>query len=123
MKRKTFILLASAGAAAVAIPLGYHYLTKPMFDPALANPESLSMIWEPDTIRAMGASYRVVAPEERSEAVLVNLLSAETPSNPAVASSLERKVKDDFKQGDTVMVDGWILSRTEARQCALLSVQ
>lgn len=74
------------------------------------------MIWEPDTIRAVGESYRTIAPEERREDVLVKLLS-EQPS------ALEEKIKDDFRKGDMVLVDGWILSKTEARQCALFSLQ
>jgi len=36
-------------------------------------------------------------------------------------SHLEESIKNDFETGNTVIVDGWILSRTEARQCALLS--
>lgn len=116
MKRRNFVLLATAAAAAVAIPVGYHYLRKPVFNQALAHPESLSMIWEPDTIRAVGESYRTIAPEERREDVLVKLLS-EQPS------ALEEKIKDDFRKGDMVLVDGWILSKTEARQCALFSLQ
>jgi hypothetical protein len=31
-------------------------------------------------------------------------------------------VRGDFAHGRTVIVDGWILSVTEARQCALFSL-
>ena len=35
---------------------------------------------------------------------------------------MARLVHDDFDDGRTVVVDGWILSATEARQCALYSL-
>jgi hypothetical protein len=31
-------------------------------------------------------------------------------------------VRDDFASGRTVVVDGWVLSAIEARQCALFSL-
>jgi len=31
------------------------------------------------------------------------------------------QIRDDFGAGRTVVVDGWLLSVTEARQCALYS--
>ena len=32
------------------------------------------------------------------------------------------QITDDYNKGNTVMIDGWILSRIEARQCALFSL-
>ena len=37
------------------------------------------------------------------------------------AESLEKKIKTDFETGNIVLVDGWVLSISEARQCALFS--
>jgi hypothetical protein len=36
--------------------------------------------------------------------------------------SIEEQVRDDFAAGRTVVVSGWVLSETEARQCALFSL-
>ena len=36
--------------------------------------------------------------------------------------SIAQQVRDDFAAGRTVVVDGWVLSATEARQCALFSL-
>jgi hypothetical protein len=36
--------------------------------------------------------------------------------------SIDRQVTDDFAAGRTAVVDGWVLSVTEARQCALFSL-
>ncbi len=35
---------------------------------------------------------------------------------------MSEKVQADFDNGETVVVRGWVLSRTEARQCALFSL-
>jgi hypothetical protein len=39
-----------------------------------------------------------------------------------LATTLDQQIKNDFITGNMVMVDGWILSVTEARQCALFSL-
>ena len=36
---------------------------------------------------------------------------------------LNQKIQQDFEAGRTVVVNGWVLSQTEARQCALFSSQ
>jgi len=35
---------------------------------------------------------------------------------------IDQKIKEDFEKGDVVTVKGWILSVTEARQCALFAL-
>jgi hypothetical protein len=35
---------------------------------------------------------------------------------------LDSRVEQDFKTGKTVTAGGWVLSVTEARQCALYSI-
>jgi hypothetical protein len=34
----------------------------------------------------------------------------------------EEQIKNDFGTGNVVIIDGWILAITEARQCALFSL-
>jgi hypothetical protein len=36
--------------------------------------------------------------------------------------SIDDQIRDDFTAGRTVVVDGWVLSVTEARQAALFSL-
>jgi hypothetical protein len=119
MKRRDFILLATTGIAAVAIP--YYYLRDVEYDGSLAEPKQLSMIWDTETITKIGDNYRLQVPDEKSERTLVKLLSEDISSDAAIGKSMEQKIKKDFETGNTVMIDGWILSVTEARQCALFS--
>lgn len=37
-------------------------------------------------------------------------------------ASLARRIRTDFSRGNTVALDGWVLSVTEARLCALVSL-
>jgi hypothetical protein len=42
---------------------------------------------------------------------------------PEVAARLLRQgIDDDFRRADTVVVDGWVLARTEARLCAIIAL-
>ena len=87
-----------------------------------------ALMYHPDTARALGQLYRRQHPEEDNPALLTRLalsglapLGAGTqhPAAAELASRLEARVRDDFAHGLTVQLDGWILSRTEARLCAL----
>ncbi len=113
MKRRNFLLIGAAGVAAISIPTYTYYFGDVTYDPLLAQPQSLSLIWETKEIQAIGKQYLKQTPDENRVRTLVNLLSD--------ASALGNHPIEDFKSGKTVLVDGWILSETEARQCALAS--
>ncbi len=40
----------------------------------------------------------------------------------SLVNELELRVESDFKDHKLVTIAGWVLSKTEARQCALLSL-
>ena len=92
---------------------------------ALARPELLDALGA-QRIQALGARYREMVPTERDAASLRDAIRRSLPPSTRLAGSdaspLARLVHDDFDAGRTVVVDGWILSATEARQCALFSL-
>ena len=54
-------------------------------------------------------------------ALIIGSNSAEsTPEN--VRNLVDRRVRDDFAAGHTVRIHGWVLSRTEARLAALVTL-
>ena len=123
MKRRNFILIGTAGIAAAAIPAAFRLLRDFEYDPKLADPQSLSLIWDNQAIAAAGNKYRLQTPKEASERSLAKLLvSGNTGHSGTVTASIESQINEDFKAGNTVIVDGWVLSVTEARQCALFSI-
>lgn len=80
---------------------------------ALETPDFLSHICDAPTLRDLGAAYRAQTPAEASQETLIRLLQ------PGVTA---QTVKADYAKGDIVTLKGWVLSRTEARQCALFSL-
>jgi hypothetical protein len=89
---------------------------------ALAQPGLLDMLGA-ERVRRIGARYRVAVPNEDSRAALRAAISQRERFLPWVWHGwIERQVRDDFATGRIVVVDGWVLSATEARQCALFSL-
>jgi hypothetical protein len=124
MKRRHFVLSAIGGIGFISIPAAYYYMRNVEPDNLLSQPQSLSLIWDTKTISHIGNQYRVFVPEEKSAHSLINLLRAGSSSTEAsIVSRLNETIMHDFETGNTVLVDGWILSVTEARQCALASTR
>jgi hypothetical protein len=80
---------------------------------------------EPESARVIGRAYLRQAPEEADSARLVALIHPGDCSSLGDAE-LRRAViarqRADFGSGRTVLLDGWLLSRTEARLCALAAL-
>lgn len=110
MKRRTFITTAGAILATASLPLACAPVDTE------SNPAALSLIWAPETIIDIGRKYRALVPDEDGKRTLANLLS------DGDTTEGEARAKADFMEGRQVWVDGWLLSVTEARQCALYSL-
>jgi hypothetical protein len=123
MNRRNFVLLTSAGVAALAIPTLVYTMHKNPVDELLFQPQSLAKIWDTDTMNIIGLNYMLKVPKENRERILVKRLMGKSGSESEnLAARLEKQIINDFTTGNMVMVDGWILSVTEARQCALFSL-
>jgi hypothetical protein len=92
---------------------------------ALAYPDLLDMLGA-ERVRAIGVRYRQIVPAERGAPALRAALREREPLlaglllAPRLAPA--ERVRRDFAEGHTIEIDGWILSITEARQCALYSL-
>jgi len=87
------------------------------------RPQLLAMLG-PERVRQLGANYRASTPNENSvDALRAALSSGHGLRIPFINSaSLDDQIRDDFAAGRTVVVDGWVLAVTEARQAALFSL-
>jgi len=123
MKRRNFVLLTGVGISTIALPTWYYNYRDLEYDQLLTEPELLSYIWDGSTISEIGEIYRTQFSGENSERELVTLLSNNVSADLTTTTEmLQQQITDDYKTGNTIMVDGWILSKTEARQCALFSL-
>lgn len=131
MQRRKFILLSAvAGTAAAFAGIQCNSRSTAILN-ILEKPEFLSKICDEQTIRAIGLAYRLQKPKEQNLDELTDLLMKDysghslssSQDEQLVRTMVSKKVDLDFEKADTVVVSGWILSVTEARQCALFAAQ
>lgn len=123
MKRRS--LLAAAAALIPVASLGPWWLHR------LRRPETLAaaLFTDAATARRIGERYLAANAEERDPEALAARLPAgcAAPARTrrdmaAVRAALGEQRARDFATGDTVIVDGWILARSEARLCAFAAL-
>jgi hypothetical protein len=125
MKRRTFLWLSVATTASLSIPFYSCSSTDKGLKKTLAHPQLLSHICDEKTLKDIGKTYRQTIPAEDDAIKLQELLLKSTNNTKkpeAIQSSMEQQIKRDFETNEIVVVNGWILSKTEARQCALFSI-
>jgi hypothetical protein len=129
MQRRQFIELSAVGGTVFLVTgLNCRQRHTDLYD-VLGQPEQLAQICDLKTLREIGMDYRMKTSAEMESSKLAELLMSDstgrvssTADQSLVQSLMRRKTTEDFETGNIVEVKGWILSVTEARQCALLYV-
>jgi hypothetical protein len=126
MKRRDFIQNSAFAAAAIGLPL-LHSCNTPAGEDAMSKPVFLSRLFDENTIKEAGKTYLKKTPYENDDDKIIQLLTdnsaiAESTDEKAIHQYLDEKIKHDFEAGKTVLLKGWVLAVTEARQCALYSL-
>ena len=115
--------MTTTAATMLAIPAWYYNSGSSVYDQSLIKPQLLSNLWDAQTIAEIGKTYLKQHPSETGESKLVELLSESIFSDKdMLGASINQRIKEDYKTGRIVTIDGWILSITEGRQCALYSL-
>ncbi len=129
MKRKTFIKTIAALVSGTIVPLYIFRKKFGQFYQPLKYPESLVQLFDKKAITGLGVSYRSKHSSENDVSRLRQLLLADSEGKIydeeekiALGEMLKKETKNDFETGKTAIVNGWVLSITEARQCALFSL-
>ena len=80
---------------------------------------------DPAAASAVGAAYLRKFPEHASRAELLRFLQLpDEPLSPEeIAVAVERRIQDDFEHQRTVVLERWLLSRTEAAVCGLVALR
>jgi hypothetical protein len=121
-----------AGAAAAAVPVALAPLRPWRAMVAVTDPPPLAarlprLLAARDSARRLGrqAAAAVGGPDVAA-AVLASLPGgarrAAGAGDDELRALISERVRADFAEEDTVTVRGWVLSRTEARMCALASL-
>lgn len=124
MDRRRFLSLGAATSLSVAVPVAWGWSSASIEPETLAKPSLLSVLKDPAHIRELGRRYRTARPDENGRDKLIEVLQRDLDPDapPFVSDRLEARVRSDFAEGRTIQLDGWVLSVTEARQCALFSL-
>jgi len=104
LSRRDFAALLGAAGFAISAPAG----ARPV------GPTAVSV--DKRAATAVGEAYLARFPEEKKSLRLHLALAGVGPQN------VNDVVRRDFAAGRIVQVDGWMLSRTEARLCALVAL-
>lgn len=125
MERRLFIRVAAAGAVGFGLS-GPTLLKVPRDDVALlARPELLTILGR-DRVVDIGSTYLAASPEEGAASLASAILSdariMRGLPEAALHEGVAKQIRGDFARHRTVRLNGWILSVTEARQCALYSI-
>jgi hypothetical protein len=130
-RRQFLAVAAGAGVAALVVA------TRPwraLVESAPPRPtaERLSgLLGNPDSARAIGREYLKLVPDEADTERLVDLIAARVPGgNAALTRASENELRQliaagmvgDFAGERTAELEGWVLSATEARLCALVAL-
>lgn len=129
MKRRHFIQISTASTALVIFPILSCNSDSNLVE-KLTQSTLITNIYDDRTIHEIGKIYLELFPEEADKDILIGILKGDFDNEKLTHSSgkselqesIRLKIKNDFNSDHTIIVDGWILSKTETRQCALLSI-
>lgn len=133
MPRRSFLKTLASLCALAGLSGTVHLLSR-LGRPPAAEPLALSLAHffpHDQSAKIVGLEYLRGAPHEASASVLVDLICSSDPERRgqlAQADARKRREllraqqRQDFEQGRIVRVQGWILSETEARLCALAAL-
>ncbi|HXQ78421.1 MAG TPA: hypothetical protein VN797_09435 [Gemmatimonadaceae bacterium] len=124
LDRRRFLQLTALGIITVA---------EPGCDPwddlsrETDHPQLLMMMLGPQRVRELGRQYLVTTPSEENSSLLYRNIRESSARFGRGRwfgyRAIDDQIRDDFTEGRTVLVDGWVLSVTEARQAALYSLR
>lgn len=111
------------------MPAAY-YLQRHKFkkDP-LTTPEFLSRVCDSKQLKDIGTKYMSLVPEENKKQKLTTLLLTDatgvklnSSDKIEIAEFVDKKIHEEFSAYQIMVINGWVISITEARQCALFSL-
>ena len=122
MNRRNFLAL---GIGVTAVPLFSACRSDSKWLQVISQPGTIARFCDEKELLEIGSSYLQMFPHERKSSTLQTLIldDLETSSRNTLVNSLEQKKSGEFRNAESVIVAGWVLSRTEARQCALYTLK
>ena len=112
------------------MPVAYYIGKQKNQTNPLITPEFLLNFCDEKILKDIGAAYRLQIPQENGKEKLTDLILTDIKGLKINASEWEnvkehvaQKIHKEFADNKTITLNGWIISITEARQCALFSLK
>lgn len=128
MKRRVFITAASI--ITVGLPVAYYIGKQKNQTNPLITPEFLLNFCDERVLNDIGTAYMLQTPAENEKEKLVNLILTDAKGSKLNSSEwqnvkehVDQKIHEEFTDNKTIILKGWIITITEARQCALFSLK
>ncbi len=125
LSRRQFIISLASGLAATITLQG---CGSPV-DRSVIAQRLARTIGDQTAAKRFGVAYLRAYPDEAGIELLVELIDDSVvgeygqgmslTDSQLLAEHLNKQVRDEYRRGEAIQVDGWILSRTEARLYAL----
>ena len=131
-RRAFLVKITGLATLAMSYPLAGRFLTKGNNTVSPLSDSLSRLLHHPESARLIGAEYLRQNPEEGSIRILTQKISGtdtqylaqgDLKGHRTEATSIGRQIRDDFGHGRVTQIDGWYLAETEARICALFSLQ
>jgi hypothetical protein len=129
MKRSDFIKAILALSATIAIPVLYNSSRNKGRNNSLFIPNILGSFCDENEIYEIGTKYRSIVPSESNKDILTELLLANknrsrkgSLSNAEIDELINKSIEKEYSAYNIMVINGWVISPTEARQCALFSL-
>lgn len=123
MKRREFTRLTIAGFLFTGTMSLFYSCGKKPADQNEWVPDELARIRGKDKLVSLGLKYRQQSGENNREG-LIQIFENDKADRVAEGKNyMVHKIEEDFRNDRTILIDGWILSITEARLCALVSFE
>ena len=122
INRRTFL---KTGLAPLAVIPAFASCSRgsEKFERILSTPASLAGICDSTTIRKIGEAYLRMNNQSKSDLLRgLPAPASEDEAEKGLALAMQKRIQDDFQNGNIMRIEGWILSETEAKQCALFSM-
>ena len=124
MNRREFLVSLASGAAGLTLVIS----KTGCWNGEPIHLELADYLTDAKSARLIGRAYLQLEPEEASEERLVELVfpelrsAQEPPARDEILARFLASVRSDFQEFRVARVGGWLLSRTESRLCALVSL-
>lgn len=127
LDRRDFIRLSAIAAAIAILPGMAACRAKAPIPDGAASPDLLSHLTGKDALRKIGKAYLDGHPDEANADDLYDAIMKGHPGKTPLSSTelkayLENAIAADFTNDRLVIASGWVVSVTEARQCALFTI-